>query len=220
MHLIYKRIFFIVSILFSSQFVMAQSDTTPVSVNPELLNIFNSKFPKEYTIAGITVTGTKAFDPNLIISISGLAVGDKVQVPGTDVFGKAISKLWRQNLISGIEISFTNLVDRNLYVELAITERPRLAEFKFIGIKKGERDDLETKIGLVKDRVVTENMKLSAIEAIQKFYFEKGYRNVVVQLKEEPTPLVSNSIKLSFIIDKGTKVRVNSISFSGNKTVD
>ncbi|MGF2414270.1 MAG: hypothetical protein ACQUYJ_18195, partial [Ferruginibacter sp.] len=115
MHLIYKRIFFIVTIVFSSQFVTAQADTT-ISIDPALQEIFNSKIPKEYTIAGITVGGTKAFDENLIISISGLAVGDKVQIPGTDVFSKAIAKLWKQSLISRIEISFTKLVDRNLYV--------------------------------------------------------------------------------------------------------
>ena len=219
MHPIYKKIFIVVTILFNSHFVMAQADTTPISLNPDLINIFNSKFPKEYIIAGITVTGTKAFDPNLIISISGLAVGDKVQIPGTDVFGKAISKLWRQSLISGMEISFVKLIDRNLYIEIAITERPRLAEYNVVGVKKSERDDLDSKIALAKDRVVTENMKLSAVEAIKKFYYEKGFRNVDVQVKEENAPHVSNSIILSFIINKGSKVRVNSINFSGNKSV-
>ncbi len=220
MHRIYKRIFFIAAILFTSQFVMAQdTDTTGVSVDPVLQDIFKSKFPKEYTIAGITVTGSKSFDANLIISISGIAVGDKVQIPGTDVFGKAISKLWRQSLISGIEISFTKLVGRNLYLEFAISERPRLADYKFIGIKKGEKDDLITKMGLSKDRVVTENMKLSAVEVIRKFYYDKGYRNVDIQLKEENSLAMSNAIALTFIIDKGKKVKVNSISFNGNNNV-
>src|SRR6187549_3719115 len=157
MQRIYKGIFIIASLLFSSQLVMAQVDSVPVSINPDLEGIFTSKVPKEYTIAEITVTGTKAFDANLIISISGLAVGDKVTIPGTDVFGKAIAKLWRQNLISDVEIYFTKLVGRDLSIEIAITERPRLASFKFEGIKKGERDDLEPKVALAKDRVVTEN---------------------------------------------------------------
>jgi outer membrane protein insertion porin family len=218
MRLIYKRILFIVTILFSSQFVAAQVET-PVSADPELLGIFNSKTPKEYTIAGITVGGTKAFDENLIISISGIAVGDKVMIPGTDVFGKAIAKLWKQSLISNIEISFTKLEDRNLYVHFEITERPRLAEFKFIGPKKSERDDLETKVQLVKERVVTENMKLSAIEAIKKFYYEKAYRNVDVQMKEEIMPALNNAVSLTFIINKGNKVKINSVNFSGNETV-
>lgn len=219
MQRIYKGFFFIATLIFSSQFVSAQNDTIPVSVNPELQAIFNSKTPKEYTIAGIHVTGTKAFDPNLIISISGLAVGDKVQIPGTDVFGKAISKLWRQNLISDIEISFTKLEGKDLYIEMALTERPRLADFKFLGIKKGEKDDLEPKVALAKDRVVTENMKLSAVEAIRKFYYGKGYRNVDIQLKEEPVTFMNNAVSLIFTISKGRKVRVNSINFSGNNSL-
>jgi outer membrane protein insertion porin family len=216
MQRIYKGLFIITTLIFSSQFVWAQE---PVSVNPELEAIFTSKIPKEYTIAGITVTGTKAFDANLIISISGLAVGDKVIIPGTDVFGKAIAKLWRQSLISDIEISFTKLEGRDLYIEFALTERPRLATFKFEGIKKGERDDLEPKVALVKDRVVTENMKLSAVEAIRKFYFGKGYRNVDIQLREEQVPALNNAVAITFIIKKGKKVKVNSINFSGNESI-
>ncbi len=216
----FKGFFIVFTLIVSNQFVLAQSDTTPVSVNPDLIEIFNSKIPKEYNIAGITVVGSQGFDAALIISISGLAVGDKVTIPGTDVFGKAITKLWRQSLISDIEVSLTRLEGRDLYVEFAITERPRLASFKLVGIKKGERDDLESKVALVKERVVTENMKLSAIEAIRKFYYGKGFRNVDIQLKEEKVTSLNNAIALTFTINKGRKVKVNSISFSGNENVD
>ncbi len=219
MHFIYKRIFFIATIICYSQFASAQIDTG-VSVNPALQEIFTSKFPKEYTIAGITVGGTKAFDENLIISISGLAVGDKVQIPGTDVFGKAIAKLWKQSLISKIEIYFTKLEERNLYVHFELTERPRLGAIKFEGIKKAEKEDLETKVPLNKERVVTENMKLSAIEVVRKFYYDKGFRNATIDLKEEMMANLNNAISLTFFINKGNKVRVNSVNISGNETVE
>ena len=137
MQRIYKRILFIVIILVSSKIVAAQitNDSIPLSVDPVLMDIYKSKVAKEYTISDIIVTGTKAFDANLIVSISGLAVGDKVMIPGTDVFSKAISKLWRQNLISQVQIYFTKLSGRNLSLEIAISERPRLADFKFIGVR-------------------------------------------------------------------------------------
>lgn len=199
----------------------AQKDSIPsVSVNPALLEIFNSKYPKTFTIAGINVKGTQSFDPGLIISISGLAVGDKIQIPGTDVFGKAISKLWKQNLVSKVDISISKLEESNIYVDIDVIERARLIDYKFIGIKKGEKDDLETKIGLTKDRVVSENMKLSATEAIKKFYFEKGYRNVSINLEEEQVLGTSHGVSLTFNIKKGNKVKINSINFSGNETVD
>ncbi|MEI9934513.1 MAG: POTRA domain-containing protein [Ferruginibacter sp.] len=88
-----------------------------------------------------------------------------------------------------------------------------MADFKFEGVKNGDVSDLKTKVGLVKDRVVTENMKQAAIDAIQKFYTAKGYRNVAVQIKEENERSLSNAETLTFIISKGNKVRVNSIIF-------
>ena len=78
-------------------------------MNVELENIFNAKSPKEYIIHDIKVTGTQSFDPNLIISISGLAINDKVMIPGGDNFSKAISNLWKQSLVSDVHIYFTRL---------------------------------------------------------------------------------------------------------------
>ena len=219
MHRIYRKYVYIAVLCLYSQFIWAQNDTIPVSVNPALQEILNAKYPKTYTIAGISVTGTKAYDANLISSISGMAVGDKIQLPGSDVFGKAISKLWKQNLVSKVDISITRLEDQNIYIDINISERPRLIDFKFIGIKKGEKDDLEPKLGLAKDRVLTENMRLSAVEAIRKFFYEKGYRNVTIQMQEDTIEGINNAVSLAFFINKGTKVKINSIDFTGNKEV-
>lgn len=220
MQRIYQNVLLIFVVVFTGLQASAQTDTIPVSVDPALQDIYNSKYPKEYTIGGITVTGTRSFDQNLIISISGLAVGDKVQIPGTDVFGKAIAKLWKQSLVSNVEINLTKLEGSMLFIQLNITERPRLLDYKFVGVKKGERDDLETKVGLAKDRVISENMKLSAVEVINKFYAGKGYRNVKVDMKEEPIAGVANAVTLTFYIDKGKKVRINSINFTDNYSLE
>jgi outer membrane protein insertion porin family len=217
---IYQNVLLIIALFLTSLQVVAQNDTIPTSVDPALQEIYNSKYPKEYTIAGITVSGSKAFDQNLIISISGLAVGDKVNIPGTDAFGKAISKLWKQSLVSNVEIYFTKLVGTDLFIEMNITERPRLFDFKFVGIKKGERDDLSGKIGFSKDRVLTENAKMSALEAINKFYNGKGYRNVSVEMKEETVTTANNAVFITFYINKGKKVRVNSVNFTDNLTIE
>ncbi|MGH2564478.1 MAG: BamA/OMP85 family outer membrane protein, partial [Ginsengibacter sp.] len=157
-----------------------KNDTVPTSVNVALENIFNAKSPQEYIISDIKVTGTKSFDPNLIISISGLAVGDKVMIPGGDNFSKAITNLWKQNLVSDVQVYFTNLIGNKLSVEINITDRPTLANFKFKGIGKSEADDITTKLGLTKGRVtrVTENLKNTSVNIIKKFYVDKGFRNV------------------------------------------
>ncbi|MEN9571503.1 MAG: hypothetical protein RL172_2734, partial [Bacteroidota bacterium] len=220
MHRIYQNFLLIVFIAFFSSPALAQVDTLPpVSINPQLLEIFDSKFAKEYTIAGITVSGNKSFDENLIISISGMAIGDKVQIPGTDIFSKAINKLWKQSLIADVQVLLTNLVGNNLYVELAIVERPRLADYRITGIKKGEKDDLDTKLGLSRDRVVTDNMKVSAVDIITRHFADKGYRNVKVGITEVPATGVNNAVVLTLLVDKGKKVKVNSLNFANNDNI-
>lgn len=223
MQRIYQNFLFIVIIVFIGNSAIAQviQDTSkPVSVNPQLMEILSSKTPKEFTIAGISVTGNKSYDGNLLISISGLAVGDKVLLPGTDAFSKAINKLWKQNLIENVEVFFTQVAGKNIYIELAITERARLANYKFVGVAKGEYDELSKKTDLVKDRVVTDNMKMSAVTSINKYYADKGFRNIKTVVTETKSPTSANAIILTFNINKGNKVKVNSINFSGNNTVD
>jgi outer membrane protein insertion porin family len=172
-------------------------------------------------IGGIKVSGTKYLDESLLTSISGLTVGDKVTIPGGDNFSKAIQNLWKQHLFADISIYFTRLVGNSIYIEIHVTERPRLGNFYFkgSGVKKGDADDLTIKTGLIKGRVVTEDMKRSAIQAIQKFYSEKGYGDAKVRTTEARDPAVANSVILTFMIDKGPKVRVSQISFFGNKAV-
>ncbi len=197
-------------------------DTVPVSsVNVELENIFNAKAPTEYIISDIKVTGTQSFDPNLIISISGLAIGDKVMIPGGDNFSKVINNLWKQGLIADAQVYFTNLSGKNLSIEINITDRPTLASFKFKGINKSESDEITTKLGLAKGRQtrVTENLKKSSSAIIKKFYIDKGFRNVEVEVQESKDNKTTNGVNIIFVVNKNGKVRVNDIYFAGNETV-
>ncbi|HEY8397309.1 MAG TPA: POTRA domain-containing protein, partial [Flavihumibacter sp.] len=198
-----------------------QPDTTrPTAIDPELEELANARNPREYTIAGITVTGTKYRDESLLLSISGLSVGDKVVIPGSDNFSKAITNLWKQNLFSNVEIYYTKVQGRDLYIEIHVTERPSLSNFTFKGVKKSEQEDLAGKTGLVKGRVITENMKKTAVENIIKYYVEKGFQGAQVTIEEQPDPAFINTQQLTFRITKGNKVRINQISFFGNEQVN
>ncbi|MDB5211181.1 MAG: outer membrane protein assembly factor YaeT precursor [Sediminibacterium sp.] len=191
-------------------------DTTITSIDVDLLNIFNQKTARKYKITAIKTTGNKYFDENLLLSIVNLNVGDEVSIPGGDNFSKAITKLWRENFFSNVEIFITKLEGKNIEIEIAVTERPRLSKFFFKGIRKGETEDLSGKTGLVPNHVITENMKISAVEAIKKFYAEKGYRDTKVTIVEKKDTSFNNTLVLDFIIDKGPKVKINNINLGGN----
>ena len=195
------------------------SDTSITNIAVDLLNIFNQKTSKKYKVAAVKVVGWRYFDENLLISIANINVGDEIAIPGGDNFSKAITKLWAQNYFSNVEIYLTKVEGKNIEIEIAVTERPRLSKFFFKGVRKGESDDLSGKTGLVPNRVITENMKISAIEAIKKYYAEKGYRDSKVTIVERKDTTINNTLALDFIVDKGPKVKINNINFGGN-TVD
>ncbi|MBI1782405.1 MAG: outer membrane protein assembly factor, partial [Sphingobacteriales bacterium] len=186
------------------------------SIDPELLNIFNAKVPKKYTIGGIKITGNRYYDEALVVSISGMAVGDEVVIPGGDNFAKAINNLWKQNLFNNIELYITKLDGSVIYVEFNVQERPRLSKVIFNGIRKGEQDDLEGKIGIAKSQVITENRRRTAVENIKKFYFDKGYQEVNVNVLESIDGTAAGLSILTFTINKGRKVRIGNITFVGN----
>ena len=198
----------------------AQEDTTkPTSVDPNLLALENAKIAKEFTIAGIRLTGVHYLDTSIVLSIAGIQVADKVLVPGGDLFSKSIQNLWRQKLFSDIQIYITKVEGDNIWLEIAVTERPRLGDFKFEGVKKSEEDDLKGKVGLVKQTIITENMRRRAVEAITKYYSDKGFKNVTVNVEETPDSSFVNSNFIVFHVDKGRKTRVDNIFFNGNDNV-
>lgn len=212
-------LFIMMGLLMFSNSVFAQNDTLPApSVDPALMSIFNAKYPKKYIIADIAVKGNKAFDPAIVISVSGLAVGDEVTLPGGDNFAKAINKLWSQNMFTNINIWITKLEENNIWVEIDAVERPMLADYKFKGIRKTESDELKDKVGLVKSRVVTDNMKLSAKENIIKYYTDKGFRGAAVDIEEKPDAYSPDKTVLTFNIVKGLKVRISEVFFFGNQS--
>ena len=195
-------------------------DSSITNINADLLNIFNQKTPKRYKISAVKVVGNRFFDENLLISIANINLGDEVSIPGGDNFSKAINKLWAQKYFSNVEIFITKLEGKNIEIEIAVTERARLSKFTFKGVRKGETDDLSGKTGLVPNRVVTEDMKISAAEAIKKYYADKGYRDSRVRIVEKQDSALDNTLALEFLIDKGPKVKINNINFGGNTVED
>jgi outer membrane protein insertion porin family len=204
-------------ILSTSSFAQDQKPQDSVSqINVKLLGILNQKTPTKYKIRSIKVVGNQFFDENLLLSLSTLNEGDEVALPGGDNFAKAIRKLMDQNYFSDVSVYLTDVKGNEIDVEINVVERPRLSRFNFTGIKKSETDELSGKTGLTPNRVVTDNMRITAIEGIKKFYAEKGFQDAAVRIRETKDTIRKNQLVLEFIVTKGPKVRINNINFGGN----
>ncbi|MCD6064720.1 MAG: hypothetical protein K0R82_2631 [Flavipsychrobacter sp.] len=171
---------------------------------------------REYEIGGITVSGVKYLDEDLLLTVTGLSVGDKVRLPNDEKISRAIRNLWRQELFSDVSITVSKYIGDKVFLDIKVEERPRLSRYNFKGIKKGEAQELKDKVNLVKSKVVTEATKKDAVVRIQKYFSDKGYGDVAVNVMERVDTGGTNTVILTFDINKGTKTKINQINIAGN----
>ncbi len=191
--------------------IFAEGSFAQVQLFEEKVDYTN---PKEYFIGGITVSGVKYLDNNVLLMISGLSVGDKISVPGDDI-AKAIKKLWKQGLFESIEISYTKIQGDKIFLNIDLKEQPKLQRFSFRNIRKSEADDLRDELGIVKGNAVNKNIILRSENIIDQYFIDKGYYNVKTNIRQIRDSINTNQITLVFDIKKGSKVKIQEIIITG-----
>lgn len=204
------RLFAILSIIFFSI-------TLPAQISIGDLDIDYSN-PREYEVGGITISGIQYIDPNVLIMLSGLTVGEKIKIPGEKI-STAIENLWKQGLFENIRISANSIIDNTIFLNIHLEEKPRLSKFSFTGIKKGEADDLREKIKLSRGDVVTDNLIIRTSNIIKKHYVEKGFFNVSVNIKQEADTSDANNVTVIIEVAKKNKIKIQSIIIKGNENL-
>ncbi len=174
--------------------------------------------PAEYFIAGIEVTGLTILDKNAMISLTGLKVGDKIKIPGDAISG-AIRKLWKHGLIGDATINVEKIEGENVWLIIQLTERPRLTNFYFSGISKGQESSLKEDLTLIRGKIVNDAMLRNTELAVKKFFVKKGYLNTAVKIIQERDTISTDGIKLKIDVNPKSKVKINKISIDGNQNI-
>lgn len=205
--------------LFAVALCLSFASFGQVQVTDETGTVIDYSNPREYEIGGITVTGIKYLDGSVLRTLSGLRVGDRVMVPG-DTFGEAIENLWKQGLLSDIEIIATRIDGDLIFLELRLTERPRLSRFSFNGVTKSEADKLRERINLVTGKILTEDLVISTKNKIAKYFIDKGFLDVKVDLVTKDEEQIGNSQILTINVDKGPRIKIKNIIIHDAAAVD
>ena len=190
----------------------------PEQVMENLPEVEYSTTRKSYEIAGITVTGADNYEDFVIIGFSGLAVGDKIEIPGPQIT-KSLKRFWKQGLFSDVKIRATKMEAGKVWLEIALTPRPRVSEVVYNGLKKSEKDDLEVKVGIAKGNQMTPNLRDRAKTVIKKFFAGKGFHNAEVQVVEFPDRDKPGYVKVIINVDKKAKTKVAKIYITGNEAL-
>ena len=182
-------------------------------VNP---TISYAGVPGNYRLAGLQVSGVEGYEDYVLTNISGLQVGQEIEVPGNAITD-AVKRYWKHGLFSDVSIAADSIVGNNIYLHIYLKTRPRVSTINYSGIKKSEQTDLENSLGLLKGGQITPNM-IDRAKFIAKNYFDnKGYKNAEINIRQREDVTNKNHVILDIDIDKHEKLKVRTIYIHGNK---
>ena len=172
--------------------------------------------PRDVVIGGINVSGMSGYEDYMLTGISGLTVGQHIELPGTAIT-EAVKRYWKHGLFSEVQIAADSLVGDKVYLHISLKARPRVSQINYIGLKKSERQDMEQKLGILKGGQITPNM-IDRAKILGKKYFEdKGFKNADIEIQQRDDVASKNEVILDVIIDKKEKMRVRNIVIEGNE---
>jgi outer membrane protein insertion porin family len=172
--------------------------------------------PRDLVIGGISVSGMEGYEDYILTGISGLSVGQHIELPGTAITD-AVKRYWNHGLFSDVQIAADSIVGEKVYLHIALKARPRVSEINYVGLKKNEKQEMEQKLGILKGGQITPNMIDRAKILAKKYFDDKGYKNADIEIQQRDDVASKNQVILDVIIDKKEKMRVRTITIEGNE---
>lgn len=171
---------------------------------------------REYILADVKVIGKISYNEQTVVTFAGLEKGQKITVPGEEI-SSAIKKLWKLGLFNEIDTYVNRIDGDSIYIDMYISELPKLSEVKIQGVKKSKIEGLIKDNGLTKGKIVNENLITTTKNYIENKYKKDGFYNTKVVINTIPDTTAGNEVKMLVNIDKGDKVKVSEIIIDGNE---
>ena len=212
----YKKLFSVALVLFALFFSF---NANAQSQNDSIVSS-NATFEKgkEYILGGISVTGLIKFSEETVKVFTGLRNGQAIKLPG-DKLTSAIKKLYESKQFSNVDVYLAKLDGNTVYLQFDVQELPMLKEVTLVGIKKAKAKELLKEAELKEGAMVTDNLLVTTRNYFTKKYTDKGFLKTKVNLDTRKDSSDVNVVNMSVFIDKGSKIKINAINFTGNKTL-
>lgn len=193
-----------------------------LKINPKDSLINNQKViyevGKEYILAGMSVTGLRKFSEETVKVFTGLITGQKIKLPG-DKLTSAIKKLYESKQFSNVDVYLVKTDGEAAYLEFDVQELPQLNQVRINGIKKSKAKELIKDAELKLGAMVTDNLMVTTKNYFTKKYTDKGFLKTKVSLNLQKDTSDINQVNMNVFIDKGQKIKIKDIIFSGNEKI-
>ena len=180
--------------------------------------ILDASKRKDYTIKEISVRGETVYGAETIVTYSGLKKGETVTIPGGTKISNAIKKLWDSNLFNNIDVFIEKIEGQEIHLQIQLNDLPELKEVKIIGVKKGKIAGIIDENKLTPGIKVTENLITTTKNYLESKYRKEGYlkAKTIISTSKVIDSVQKSRVNMTIRIDKGDKIKIKSIDFSGN----
>ena len=212
----YTKLFSVALVLFALFFGFSANAQTQ---NDSIANN-NTAFEKgkEYILGGISVTGLVKFSEETVKVFTGLRNGQTIKLPG-DKLTSAIKKLYESKQFSNVDVYLARLDGNTVYLQFDVQELPMLNEVSIVGIKKSKAKELLKEAELKEGAMVTDNLVVTTKNYFTKKYTDKGFLKTKVTLDTRKDSSDINAVNMNVFIDKGSKIKIKDINFTGNEAL-
>ena len=206
------RLIFLTLFLTLSSSVWAQQSGADVTVD------YNN--PKKYIVGGVKLEGNEHFSPEQILQLTGLQEGMEVTVPSEEMTN-IVKRLWGQRFFDDVSVVIDSLAPTRdtAFFKISIIERPRVSRWTFSGVKSGEEKELLERLNFRRGGEFSDYVAKTSTDIIKRYYKEKGFYNVKVDVNTKRDSVIKSAIRVQFAVDKGQKVKIKKITFSGAENV-
>ncbi|MBK1439565.1 outer membrane protein assembly factor BamA [Parapedobacter sp. ISTM3] len=208
-----KRIlFFVLITLLAAETSIAQQRGIPVGNSDE----FSYLNPQNYIIGGISVSGTEYLDNDVLITISKLVVGSRIEVP-SDATSNVVKNLMNQGLFDNVELYADAVKGDSIFFNIHVVERPRLTRIDIEGLSKTQTEDVRKQLNENTGKIVNQNLMNTTRNTITRYLSEKGYLYPEITMAPVKDSTQANNQILVVNVDRNRKVRAHRINFTGNE---
>ena len=177
----------------------------------ELARNFGIRIFKRERVAQVLVTGNRRIESD--------AIRRKIKTePGSVYLAKSLSEdlkaVYAMGYFDDIRIEAENSPSGKIII-FRVKEKPTIRRISIEKNKVYEEKDIREAMDIKTGSVLNIFQIQSNIKRIESLYREKNYHNVNVAYKVRP--LENNQADIEFVIEEGEKIRIKSITFSGNR---
>lgn len=159
------------------------------------------------------------YSSQIIVHETGLVEGSQVRIPGEQI-SSAIRRLWKHGLFDNVEIYVDRVEGNKVYLDIEVQERTPITRLQYVGVSRTMQEDLAKDLTLNANQKVSEDLIQSVKNYIEKRYVKRGFLSAKVTVEVTPDTLRENGgVHMKIILDKGERIRINSINFQGNQVL-